>query len=948
MSQTPPEEKGTAVPYPPMSLRNQKKSSLSSRPQFSSTTSVASSATGEGAGSVAAGTTSTRITTEGRSCVARFCHPAVLAVTYPLPSAPLSERRPEATRKKGPILLELQKLTWNPTPDSNITGLYKLETILQSRGNPALGTSVFSTCLDVPLSSSAAAFPTCATGLSSGALCLHQFDQRPGSHLDSPFTLTSTTEYFHTGRNHRPATAVAWRPDTTNTRQQIAIGWARGSGGSGTSGSGERRSSQPHDRDFGCFVWDVQASSTTTKVPLRRLAHQVGATDLGWIMNGDLLVLGTQGRTFQVFDMRAEQSVSHGAVHAHPSSVRIRPDPQRPYHFATFSGTAAEPVKLWDARRIDSPVSEIKWSVSAHANDVVSDVQWSRVVEGQLTIAVGDALYDYDTSSRPLQVGLVSVPKPIASFCLYPFNYQRESAEQESSSIHRIEDLYHHRAIVCYTDRTVQDVAKHRLAPLGISRRDGRIAKALGGNLWIGSTVEGPAAMECLQIRPEEDVSATMMRRARCLHVARYSMDTESNIKLLAEDGNVVSGSGEVSPTREALLRLWTWIDRMESLFVEDDGTLPTLSLVEAGASLVLRKIAGEENVHFSEILSCSIYSSPSRRAALTSCGWAGKFDLSNVLSECEALGEFERSAALAVWHGEVGAGVEALQRGASALRNSKNAYAETLELVALCVAGFRGGNDPSLGVWRQACSNLMNRSELSGVNRSMSRVAYLRGLLKFLMNTDGGHQQVLDDDDLSLCDRVGFACRFLAKDALHLFLDSRIEKCQVEGNIEGLTITGIDRKGIKILQAFVDRYADVQTAALVTSRVILPAEWEEEKWICVEWLDAYRSLLNTWQMWQSRAMFDVDRSELLRTLQAREAGQNTTTSKGSNPKLLTTSRRFLMAVPLQMDARCTYCQQSLSLKQNNNNTNQWLREMNKVSVDRLVSCACRHIYIYI
>lgn len=36
-------------------------------------------------------------------------------------------------------------------------------------------------------------------------------------------------------------------------------------------------------------------------------------------------------------------------------------------------------------------------------------------------------------------------------------------------------------------------------------------------------------------------------------------------------------------------------------------------------------------------------------RAALASCGWAGKFDLINVLAECEALGEYERSAALAV-----------------------------------------------------------------------------------------------------------------------------------------------------------------------------------------------------------------------------------------------------------------------------------------------------------
>ena len=76
--------------------------------------------------------------------------------------------------------------------------------------------------------------------------------------------------------------------------------------------------------------------------------------------------------------------------------------------------------------------------------------------------------------------------------------------------------------------------------------------------------------------------------------------------------------------------------------------------------------------------------------------------------------------------------------------------------------------------------------------------------------------------------------------------------------------------------------------------------------------------------------MFDVDRSELMRTLQNREAIHN----KNVNARAQAANRRFLMAVPFQMEARCTYCQQSLSLKQNNKNTNQWLREMNKVSCE--------------
>lgn len=630
-------------------------------------------------------------------------------------------------------------------------------------------------------------------------------------------------------------------------------------------------------------------------------------------------------------------------VYAHPTSVHVRADPLRPHQFATFSRGAAEPVKLWDARRVESSVGEIKYW---NQHEAVSDVQWSHLQEGYLTLAVGDDLYDYDTSaSRPVQTNMVSTVRSIKNFCLYPYkkpattaNDAAAEADAASEDEHlqsptpttklpEVTDLYHNRAIVCFNDRSIRDVARHRLAPVAISKRDGRLAQALGTDLKIGGDAEGVTAMKSLEIRPDEDVSATMMRRAKCFRVARYSMDTGTNIELLSEESTAPHADKEASVTRESLLRMWIWVDRMESLFMDDDGGLPIHSLVAAGASFLLQNVPGEETMQFSDALSCSVYTSPNRRAALTSCGWAGKFDLSNVLAECEVLSEFERSAALAVWHGELGAGVQALQRGAASLRSTNGCYAEMLELVALCVAGFRGGSDPSLVIWRQACSNLIERSELSGENRSMSRVAYVRGLLRFLMNPGSSHQQVLGDDDLSLCDRVGFACRFLPRDSLQGFLDSCIEKCQQEGNIEGLTITGIDRTGIKILQAYVDRYTDVQTAALITNRVILPPAWEQEKWICVEWLDSYRSLLNTWQMWQSRAMFDVDRSELMRTLQAREA----TLPKGANTRAQPANRRLLTAVPFQMDARCTYCQQSLSLKQNNTNTNQWLREMNKV-----------------
>jgi hypothetical protein len=324
-------------------------------------------------------------------------------------------------------------------------------------------------------------------------------------------------------------------------------------------------------------------------------------------------------------------------------------------------------------------------------------------------------------------------------------------------------------------------------------------------------------------------------------------------------------------------------------------------------------------------------------------------------MAECEENGEYERSAALAVWHGDIGAAVEALQRGADAYRSNqkksssaRRKHAEILELVALSIAGYRG-NDPnsaSSGIWRKACASLLRRDELSKSASKSGGVIYLRHLLKFLMTIgiDNSHKEVLEDESLSLCDRVAFACHFLPRDDLMLFLDKCMNECQKTGNVEGVSITGIEKLGVKILQSYVDAYGDVQTACLITSRVVFPGDWQTERRVCGEWLHAYRTLLNFWQLWLSRAMFDVERADVLRKFKLRlSEGSSATTSIGkqSNRRLIPllgrrTSQRVFdpdvqASVPAQLDARCNYCSASLCLRKQDGQANPWLSKMKNI-----------------
>jgi len=364
-------------------------------------------------------------------------------------------------------------------------------------------------------------------------------------------------------------------------------------------------------------------------------------------------------------------------------------------------------------------------------------------------------------------------------------------------------------------------------------------------------------------------------------------------------------------------------------------------------------------------------------RVASTACGWSRTFgsreDVENDQNRHE---QFERLAALAVFHGELGAAVATLQRGAEAIKadhaRNKNSqvaakeiqsYAEALQLVAMCIAGYSShDSQQNGGVWRTACEGLLARQHFSPTAKVCLRRSmwYVRAACTFLCTIggeDAPHEKILKDENISLCDRVGFACRFLPRQSLRMFLLDSVRHCLEAGNIEGIHITGLDKNGFSLLQSYVDRFGDVQTAALISSRVLVPNAWDREQILCKEWLDSYRDLLNTWQMWKSRAMFDVGRADLLRRLFSKQAAndaaaatraaygmrqrklgqpsgrQQVQPTRPAGPTDPGSALQFneglaIPNLPPQLYARCNYCNTSLplsKLRRQKGMANTWL-----------------------
>ena len=626
--------------------------------------------------------------------------------------------------KYGPSLLEIRRMKCSlnqsnedknelkSTHTSKQSSLFQHETIVVSRGLPGLGSSVASTCLDFCSSSSSGSDSDttvrCATGLTSGALCIHTISHLYSSNESSD--KPSSTVSIYAPRQQRPATSVAWRPHNSNlvaiglvsgndmsttqsnsfttaapklsqsrTLASQALGLATsGVSGSSLSSGGVRGGVVGGDLDFGCLVWDIEGQSSVSsgagmlspsmnsrkgtsagsvgkstggatnvpvKSPIHRYAHNTGVQSLSWLSDlGQVLAVGCTKRNVQLYDMRVSgTNAPPTSVFAHTDAVSgIVPDLTCPTKstFATFGVNVGEPVKIWDARMMESTLTEITPN-----NESVSSISWTR--PGVLSVAIGCSIRSYDTrspGSRSLPVGVsyldgISTDEDDGLSSIQCLAYQPQATQSTRPSSF---DFYPHRTLAVTNQGQVQVIPESYTAPLAISKLDGRIASALGGTVWIGPKEKGPSAMDGQSI-VNEDISARMMRRAQCFHASQHSADAKNNVRHLLEEekeqilaqthlhlsqNKNTSKSNEFNQTISninQLLQCWRWINSVESLCFDqmEDSEWPGTGLIDSGVLNLLRMTSRDvqdvnntrmDTKSVSETLHCDVFDSPMRR----------------------------------------------------------------------------------------------------------------------------------------------------------------------------------------------------------------------------------------------------------------------------------------------------------------------------------------------
>ncbi|KRT82737.1 hypothetical protein AMK59_4364 [Oryctes borbonicus] len=107
----------------------------------------------------------------------------------------------------------------------------------------------------------------------------------------------------------------------------------------------------------------------------------------------------------------------------------------------------------------------------------------------------------------------------------------------------------------------------------------------------------------------------------------------------------------------------------------------------------------------------------------------------------------------------------------------------------------------------------------------------------------------------MTVDDRVAFACIFLPDNKLNDYLKTLTVSLIYEGNLDGILLTGNTQEGAKILQKYLDTTGDIQSTSLIAVRAF-SAELLQD--LGKDWINSYRNLLDSWQLWHERAMFDI------------------------------------------------------------------------------------------
>lgn len=254
------------------------------------------------------------------------------------------------------------------------------------------------------------------------------------------------------------------------------------------------------------------------------------------------------------------------------------------------------------------------------------------------------------------------------------------------------------------------------------------------------------------------------------------------------------------------------------------------------------------------------------RQLGLIICGY--RFDEKRLRGKCgELLGrrEYYKAIVVAVYHGRRDIAIDLLR----SLTKTKTLDNSGLGAVIACETVSKEQ--------RELCEWMAEEAE----------DPYLRALLAYFVS--GDWYSVVTMKELPLVRRVAVALKFLDDVRLDQFLDESIADSIAYGDIEGIILTGLAEQSMDLLQKYIARFNDLQTAVLATSlanpRYVNDGRFEH-------WKETYFLHMQSWKAFMERTRFTVQHNR-------KAIGRD--------------GQRLIAPPPRQVTLRCNYCKESLA-----------------------------------
>ncbi|KAG4306276.1 hypothetical protein PORY_000264 [Pneumocystis oryctolagi] len=668
------------------------------------------------------------------------------------------------------------------------------------------------------------------------------------------------------------------------------------------------------------MIWDIRQGMELDKKisPLQQLVLSEPVFSLSYFPDSPKqLISGINLRWIKIFDLREKPSISTATLSTR-FIYNIAVDPKNPNYFASTSDEGL--VSIWDRRKYSNSEHCLLLNRGANQFSRIIDLKFIGTRPGQLSglskegiIKLWDINYNHDTPNHLItsfhdnkRLSEVSEPSVSIKNDLPHLMHLREASINSDEKIISFDYISYesYKNYQFYYLRSDDKIGKikirsfydsvsiNSLNEMIISEKTNLLCLSeknkntiLTKNKIINDD-NGSQASESLTLNIDENLSNNHIGESEIFYSFQnskidqeYDIEYKFNIKdTLKNDISYLmykrakEGYGMDTAKNKKILEnthlfdLWAWINNAENLASENRMTSGDFDLSYQGVyniwygvpSSKLTKKCDENNKNiffensytiavkeinnkFKNNAFTSVISRVEiRKLALISCGWNISCEnLDDKIKQLEEEGLYSKAASRALFHGNFNRAVQALSKGI-----------EKHRLMSTAIAGFTSTkNNINNTMWKEMCRKMS--TELDD--------PYLRAIFAYVSN--GDWRDVLDEQGLSLKERIGVGLRFLSDEDFSFYLNDIVKNVINTGDLEGIILTGISTNTIDLLETYLNRTSDIQTAALVSS-LCLPKFFDQRILI---WISDYRQLLNRYSLFYTRAKFDVSRKKYSR-----------------------------------------------------------------------------------